>query len=430
MDNIVSIGWYFPYTRNLKYFSLSEKKNISLSDYNVIFLESNWKSEGLKMDSEIIKLSAIWKNKFSQFLDRGGSIIVKLNDFSKYTVQQNTKDGLQTHSFSNYNLLLPTNKISFSTLDGFKIIAKEPIASDFYKKYKDFMNYRIILSDIKEGNILFTDNSQEYVVGLHINYGINKGSILYIPNIETTNPSVESSLIKDLIKLNDELKNGIKTVKPDWIKIDTLKLDCAEKLKEKSNLNIIEIERLKEQNFIYKREIEEIEELHNLLFETGKPLEESVRKALTILGYKAEGYDNGKLELDQVIISPEGYKFIGECEGKDDKPIALKKFRQLLDSLKNYMYSEDDIKEVYGILIGNPYRLTEPEERGDDKFTPHCIEGAKREKIGLLTTESLFYVARYIQESNDIEFAKKCREAIYEQLGGVIKFPDCPSTES
>ena len=44
-------------------------------------------------------------------------------------------------------------------------------------------------------------------------------------------------------------------------------------------------------------------------------------KALVILGYKAEIYDNGVLELDQIIVSPEGYRYIGECEGKNKKDI-------------------------------------------------------------------------------------------------------------
>lgn len=429
MDNIVCIGWYFSYARELKYFSLSEEKNISLSDYNVVFLAPDWSKEELKNDNRIIEKSAIWKDKLSHFLDRGGSLIIKLNNFSTHSIEQLTSYGSDTISFSNCDLLSPLKGLSFNSLVGNKILLKEPIASDFYIKYKDIMDYKVILSSIKEGNPIFIDNSQEHILGLHTNYGKNNGSILYIPNLEVLNPSIENTLIKDLLELNDRLRYGIKTIKPDWIRTDKLKLNCAESLKEKLNLNTIEIEKLKEQNLSIREKIEDIEELHNLLFETGKPLEKSVRKALKILGYEAEGYDNGKLELDQIIVSPEGYKYIGECEGKNDKPIALNKFRQLLDSLKNYMYSEDEVKEVYGILIGNPCRLTNPEERGNEEFTPHCIDGARREKIGLLTTESLFYVARYIQENNDMEFAKKCRDAIFEQLGGVIVFPDIPSKE-
>ncbi|MCD4724968.1 MAG: hypothetical protein K8R63_08995 [Bacteroidales bacterium] len=72
-----------------------------------------------------------------------------------------------------------------------------------------------------------------------------------------------------------------------------------------------------------------------MLYETGKPLEQAVIKALKLLGYQAENFDDGILELDQIIISPENIRYIGECEGKDKKDIDVGKFRQLQDSLQN-----------------------------------------------------------------------------------------------
>ena len=80
------------------------------------------------------------------------------------------------------------------------------------------------------------------------------------------------------------------------------------------------------------------------MYESGKPLENAVIKALKILGYSAENYDDGKLELDQVIISPEGDRFIGECEGKDNKDIDITKFRQLQDGL-NADFEREEVSE-------------------------------------------------------------------------------------
>lgn len=422
MHSIVSIGWQFLFNREIQYFSLSEKNNISLSDYNVIFLDIDW-SKDKSTDDYIIRKSGIWKEEINAFLDRGGSIIVRLSNLSKHSSSMRDE-----YIYSCYDLILPDH-IQFKLLNGNKIKARDPICIEFYEKYKSLISYKVILSNIKEKKPVFTDNASSHTVGLYSSSGKSNGSILYIPYIECKDPSIEAVLINDLLELNENLKLGKRTIKPEWLVEDLFKLSSAEKLKERIHYNNEKIEKLEEENHTLQLEAENIEGLQSLLYETGKPLEESVRKALKILGYQAEGYDNGKLELDQVLVSPEGIKFIGECEGRDDKPIALKKFRQLLDSLKNYMYSEDEIKEVYGILIGNPFRLTNPEKRGNEEFTPHCIDGARREKIGLLTTDSLFYVARYIQESNDMEFAKKCREAIFEQLGEVIVFPDIPLKE-
>ena len=56
-------------------------------------------------------------------------------------------------------------------------------------------------------------------------------------------------------------------------------------------------------------------------------------------------------------------------------------------------------------------------------FTQKCQQGAKRENIGLIKTADLFYVCKYLTENTDVEFAKKCREAIFNQLGVIVKFP-------
>ena len=169
--------------------------------------------------------------------------------------------------------------------------------------------------------------------------------------------------------------------------------------------------------------LDEQESLKDLLFETGNHLESAVILALKILGYKAENYDDGELELDQIINSPEGDRFIGECEGKDNKDIDVSKFRQLLDGLNADFEKEDVEEKAYGLLFGNPQRLIQPSKRKLN-FTKKCRTGAKREKIGLINTVELFRVCRYVKESNDLEFAKSCRQAIKEQLGELIEFPE------
>ena len=63
-------------------------------------------------------------------------------------------------------------------------------------------------------------------------------------------------------------------------------------------------------------ELEEERRLKDLLFEQGKPLENAVIKALKIIGYKAENYDDGVLEMDQIIISPEKIGILAKMKAK------------------------------------------------------------------------------------------------------------------
>ena len=70
------------------------------------------------------------------------------------------------------------------------------------------------------------------------------------------------------------------------------------------------IRTLTEEEKSLRSNLENERRLKDLLFETGKSLEAAVTLALRILGYSAENYNDGTLELNQVIVSPEGERFI------------------------------------------------------------------------------------------------------------------------
>ena len=214
--------------------------------------------------------------------------------------------------------------------------------------------------------------------------------------------------------------------KPDWADLTEFELAKAKNLLDTITANIIDINRLSNENDGLLVRVKEIEILKNLLFETGKPLEMAVIQALLLLGYSAENFDDGILEIDQVILSPEGIRFIGECEGKESKPIDISKFRQLQDTL-NEDFQRDGVDEkAFGILFGNPQRLVNPLERTLD-FTDKCKKGAQREKVALVLTVDLYYVSRYLSETNDDKYRKECRDAIYAQLGNQVSFPKVPN---
>ncbi|HBA45901.1 TPA: hypothetical protein DCZ09_02410 [Candidatus Nomurabacteria bacterium] len=222
------------------------------------------------------------------------------------------------------------------------------------------------------------------------------------------------------------LQDLSKTLPPLWVLHEKYSSKKEVNIQKNINSNVEKIKKIENDNKKLQSELLEEQGLKDLLYEQGKPLENAVIKALEILGFKAENYDDGELELDQIITSPEGYRYIGECEGKNEKDIDITKFRQLLESLNADFDREGVEEKAFGILFGNAQRLTEPQSRILD-FTQKCKTGANREKIALVKTADLFNVAQFLKENKNDKFQKECRTAIYNGLGRIVVFPSVPT---
>jgi hypothetical protein len=165
----------------------------------------------------------------------------------------------------------------------------------------------------------------------------------------------------------------------------------------------------------------------SLLFETGKPLEDAVRKALRILEFRAENFVEGDSEFDALFESPEG-RFIGEVEGRDSKAIAIEKMSQLQRNLREDFDREEVTAYAKGVLFGNAARLAPPEERAEF-FTAKCVTAAARDHIALVRTPDLFPVVAYLLLEPNPEYAASCRRAICDADGAVVVFPAPPTVE-
>jgi hypothetical protein len=229
-------------------------------------------------------------------------------------------------------------------------------------------------------------------------------------------------LVARLLDIDKSLRSeSAETPSPEWVGMPEFtskqEVDLLKSIDEKSD----EIRNLEKGKEVLRANLKNERLLKNLLFETGKPLEKAVTAALQILGYSAEHYDDGELELDQVILSPEGDRFIGECEGKDTSAVNIDKLRQLSENIQADLQREDVQKPAVGILFGNGFRLTHPKQRAT-QFTEKCLSSAKRGTI-LVQTMDLYPVVRYIQRTNDPNYMKSCREAIQNGIGTVVVFP-------
>lgn len=389
------------------------------------------------------------RKEIDDFLKAGKTIFIILSKREEYSLVRSVshprkgENLYSTSTSSNYDFL-PINIGELNSASGKYIsFLGDPKFSEFYKIFKNNLEYRLYVENPKEANIIFTGKDKSKILGAI--YSIGKGHIITLPYLSYdedkfikydekkdenywTNEALMfgENLTNCLLTIDQQLtQSSEKTPTPKWASEKEFTSKRAIEIQKLIQKNEKEIEALNSKNGDLNLELAEENVLNDLLFEQGKPLEKAVTKALTILGYHAENYDDGVLELDQIIISPENQRFIGECEGKDTKDINITKFRQLLESL-NADFARDEVQEkALGILFGNPQRLEEPSKRTLD-FTQKCKIGAEREKIALVKTNELFRVVHYLKEHENAKFKKSCRDAILNGLGKVVRFPQIP----
>lgn len=393
------------------------------------------------------------KKDVTDHLNAGKTVVVLLTKEEEYLLAHSVsteKKGsvsYSTESHRNYNFL-PVDLGNLVSGSGTHIeFSGNALFSDLNKAISKYFEYQLYIENLESAEVIFRGKDKNKILGAFQQIG--KGYLILLPYIKYDNSKFTTfkkdkdgeeqmhwtdkavqfgnSLVNNLIRIDKNLQQTFEgTPPPSWVE-DKIYISKQEsKFTAQISKKSQKIVDLQEEISEFKNDLFKEKGLKNLLFEQGKPLEASVTKALHILGYSAEGYDDGTLELDHVITSPEGNRYIGECEGKDNKDIDITKFRQLVESM-NADFSREDVEEkAFGILFGNPQRLIEPSERTLD-FTKKCKVGALREGIALVKTSDLFTVARYVLETNDAKFKKKCREAIHNSLGEVVVFPKTTS---
>jgi len=218
------------------------------------------------------------------------------------------------------------------------------------------------------------------------------------------------------------------TEAPDWSKDDKYRLQGEPELEQKLIEASNEIERLQLLHRSKRDELSEYVRLRDLLFEKGPRLEEGIRIALRELGYQVSTVNDGESEFD-IVFSADGDRYIGEAEGKDNRPIKIDKFSQLERNIQEDFSKEGTTEYASGVLFGNAYRLTNPVDRGD-WFTAKVLSAAKRSSVRLVRTIDLFGAAQHLRRTGDTRFAAACRQAIRDQSGSIVMFPSCSDVQT
>ncbi|MFA6047299.1 MAG: hypothetical protein WCV59_02355 [Parcubacteria group bacterium] len=389
------------------------------------------------------------RKEIEDYLNAGKNVFVLLTKTEEYQLasgvssERKGQNTFHTEMYGNYNFL-PTKIGTLTSVSGKHVeFSGNPVFSDFYQKFKENLEYQLYIENLSGAQIIFTGKDKTKVLGAI--YKVGNGHLVVLPFIKYnrkkfitykkkedksywTNEAIKfgKSLVKSFVDIDKALqKGGDRTPPPDWTGEVNFQLAqeqvLQEDIKQKSN----EIENLILQKNELLSKIDQEVQLRDLLFEKGKTLENAINLALEVLGYKAENYNDGNLEIDHVITSPEGDRFIGEAEGKDTSAINIDKFRQLSTNIQEDLQREEVENPAVGILFGNGFRLTKPTERAE-QFTTKCINTAKSSNCVLIRTVDLFRVAKYTKESRNKIYAKNCRDTINDSLGKIVEFPPLP----
>lgn len=454
---IISVGFYIPGHDDC----YSHKSSQSLLDADIVVFEPDLscysKSHLYKgklsfdeNDSFLIKEhTEHWRSEIATALEDGKTVFVFMGQYKKIFVHtgekkfsgtgKNTRTTNIVSQYDNYKFL-PIGIPRLIPREGSEIVfSGNGLFVTFRDKFKEHIKYECYLDGEIDIPLFFTKTGKKPVGGLFNN---GKGNLVLLPpiryseeefteyneNLEEcwTNEAIDfgKRLVQTLLDIDSALRSSAEaSPPPDWTRENKYRLKSEAELTKKLSTIFEKIEKLKEQRNTLSNKLQEEKKLKDLLFEKGKPLENAVIEALKTLGYKAENYNDGNLELDQVIVGPDGERYIGETEGKDNGAISVKKFRQLQSNIQEDLERKDVDAPATGILFGNGFRIIDPQKRLE-QFTKKCITSAKGSNAILVRTSDLFKVAKYIRESKDKNFAKKCRKIISESKGEIVEFPE------
>ena len=391
-----------------------------------------------------------WNSEITNALKEGKTVFFLLAehvDDTYVTGISSSKPRLTTYSSSNLsNYEVTPFSINVINSEGTKIKVTDRRFTDLFSTLNDYIQYKAYLNIECKTPIATTSNGSRILGAIYRLKGFT-GNLVLLPyfdldldSLTETNKKGEENwsklalglgtkLISNLIELDKVLiQQPDLSPQPDWVK----------EISKSKHVGNIEDEIVSINQDIKNLEINKNakeEELRGallpsaLLYETGKPLENAIEFVLKQLGYNVENFREDALEIDHIIISPEGKRFIGETEGKDNTAVNIEKFRQLESNI-NEDYQQDQVTEpASSILFGNGYRLKEPSSR-ECQFTDKCLTNAKRLSTVLVQTSDLFPIAMYLQDyPNDETFKIECRKVLESSGGGIVNFHSIPKKQ-
>ena len=459
--NILSVGIEIPGDQ-AEYTRLDSK--VSPVDYDVsiidpaisnfgLYPDRDYKGKRCLSESNSFRLKEQmehWRREILEAVKAGKTVFLLLNDMTEVYVAtgDNSYSGTGPNRHATTDVVLYNNyKIIPEDIDivalrgkSMKLVDKDSVLTSYWAQMAKFSEYRVIISGQRLMPLVAT-RSGSRLVSAYLRYENTPGALVLLPYVEFDRDeftreedgeefwtdeaeSLGKRWIEAIVGIDKALRErGETTPPPPWATQDRYLLPKEGRIREELETIEDRIQALQTEKKQLEQSLADETVLRRLVYEKGKPLEAAIVEALKLLGFEAHPYRDSKSEFDVVFESGEG-RLIGEAEGKDNRPINIDKLRQL-DMNIHEDFARDNVDEMAkGVLIGNAYRLTIPEDR-DEFFTQKCLTAAHQSNTALIRSLDLFKVAAYLSGKKDAAYARRCRQAILRAVG-FVDFPDLP----
>jgi hypothetical protein len=456
--NIMVVGLELPWS-NAEYVSLRSRRSLLDGDIIVIdpvlseayYAPESYQGKPCYNDSDSFQIRESiqhWRDEIVGAYNARKTIIVLLAPRKEFFIATGQKDFSGTgRNRSTTRLVEPQNNYSMipyvlndlktSTGAKFKRANNLRPIEKYWGLMESCSQYCVTFEGGKVSPLLTTPDGSRAVAGLVR----SKGSLVLVPYFarspadddfrdrkwSAAEKKLAGMLETAFVAIDSESRSETElTPPPEWVNTNEFRLPEESNYEEKISLISNEISKMQEQHQKSTVELDDYKLIKSLLFEKGKPLEIAVRSALQELGFEVSSFKDDESEFD-AIFSADGFRFLGEVEGKDDKAINIDKMSQLERNIGEDFEKESVSKHAFGVLFGNAFRIRAPHER-PEFFTEKVVTSARRTGTRLVRTTDLFNAIRAIRSGRYPSLSDACRKAIHEQAGTIVQFPipeDC-----
>lgn len=367
-----------------------------------------------------------WAVEIAEALNHGKSVFVICKTPAAYRTTS-TAPQQSGHQFvPSDTVFVP--RLGTETIPG----AQNGELADIFNTFVKYVSYEVTIQGKLDATFLQTKTGGYVVAGRR---RFESGNMILLPNLQLTKlfekhkgverePAIAQTRLEFeafLRAYHDRISKSGKAAPPSWLKAEEWRPKFAAELSNK-------ISTLRKDLAQREAELQETLQEQNrhdrfidLIFESGPVLEKRVIEALREIGFSAERFAKGDIEID-VIFEADGRRFIGEVEGKASKPVGTDKMNQLLRNV-NDDFSRDEILEpAKAVLFGNANRSVPPKER-TEHFTDKVRITASRSGAALVRTPDLLQAVNAILDGADDSYKSACRAAIWTTVGEVV-FPE------
>ncbi|MDE0644800.1 MAG: hypothetical protein OXH84_00975 [Gammaproteobacteria bacterium] len=403
---------------------------------------------------QLTELCKYWNQQIKLAFDAGKTIIAFATDFTEVIVHtgkrkrsgtgRNEKITPFVENYDNYRSL-PKNLDPIETY-GTRMrlsINGSSWLAPYWKEFGSHSSYKVFFEDPTVPSCIVTIDGNK-PVGAIYNSTNSSGTLLVLPDIdfESDRFYVEENeemrfsseaqqfaaqFIQNITELDQQLQRRSDTTPtPSWALEEEYVLEPELKLQTALAKAKEEEEAARSRREDLEEKCREIGAYRALLYEKGRPLEYAIKDALGLMGFHTSSFEESSSQIDVIFVSEQG-RFIGEVEGKDNKPINIEKFRHLNLNIQEDFERSEVETPAKPVLFGNPYRLKAPENRGEP-FTEKCTSATSMNSTALVFTPDLFRVVKFLLHYDDPDYSRECRRIILDTVGRVT-FPNPRQTK-